>query len=188
MSDTLDGVRHAAEALLAEGSADPGSVWRSPALVTIGAAAMPQARTVVLRRFDAARRVVETHTDTRSAKYRELTSHPLASLHGWDAVRQVQLRLTGRTALHVSGSIADAAWAALKPRSRATYAVQPGPGSICASPEDVSQVSEAEGRAVFCAVVLTYDTLEYLHFGKDGHERALFTWQGGALASEWLVP
>ncbi len=188
MTQSLDAVRQASEALLAEGAANPGSVWRNPALVTLGAGPVPQARTVVLRRFDAANTLVEIHADTRSAKIGELAVQPAACLHGWDAARQVQLRLTGRATLHVSGPVADAAWDALRPQSRATYDVRPGPGTVIASPEQTAHASEAEARAAFCVITLTYDSLEYLHLGKDGHERARFTWSNGTLTSDWLVP
>ncbi len=187
VSQSLDDIRQASEALLAEGAADPGSVWRSPALVTAGADGAPQARTVVLRRFEAGERFLEVHADARSAKIGELATRPDAGLHGWDAARQVQLRLTGRASLHRTGPVADAAWAALRPQSRATYDVLPGPGTVIASPERTSHVGE-EARGAFCVIRLAYTTLEYLHLGKDGHRRARFTWSGGALVSDWLVP
>ena len=76
----------------------------------------------------------------------------------------------------------------MRPHGRATYAVQPGPGSIRTSPEDVGAGDETEARAAFCVIALTYDRLEYLTLAKDGHRRARFTWRDGALASEWLVP
>ena len=188
MSDTLDAILRACEALLAEGEADPGSVWRNPTLVTTADASVPQARTVVLRRFRAPQRAVETHTDTRSAKYRELLARPSAGLHAWDSVRQIQLRLTGCVTLHTGDSVADEAWAALRPQSRATYRVQPGPGTVLAEPERATEGSEAEARAVFCVVALHYSRLEYLLLAHEGHRRARFTWSADALAAEWLTP
>ena len=188
MNEILDDVRQASEALLAQGAADPGCVWRNPTLVTAGTRGVAQARTVVLRAFDAQRRVVDIHSDTRSAKFEELTAQPQASLHGWDSTRQIQLRLTGRATLHTAGAKADAAWAALRPQSRATYHVQPGPGTIITEPDHTTQGSEAEARDVFCVISLAYDTLEYLHLARERHRRARFTWRSNVPTSEWLVP
>ena len=188
MSETLDAILAGCEALLEEGAADPGSAWRNPTLVTTADASVPQARTVVLRRFDARQRLVETHTDTRSGKYAELLARPEAGLHVWDGVRQVQLRLTGRVTLHTGDGVADDAWAALRPQSRATYRVQPGPGTVLDAPASLSQGSEAEARAVFCVVGLRYNRLEYLSLARENHRRARFTWSADALAAEWLTP
>ena len=185
---TLDDVLAESMALLAEGEADPGSAWRNPALVTLGLDGVPQARTVVLRRFDGAARQVETHTDCRSAKYGEIQANAASSLHGWDGARRVQLRLTGSVTLHTHDAAADAAWAALHPQSRATYTVVPGPGTTLGLPGQTSQVDEAAARGVFCLVRLTFAHLEYLHLGQGSHQRARFGWVQGALTATWLVP
>jgi hypothetical protein len=129
MTETLDGVLADSLACLARGAADPGSAWRNPTLLTIGADGTPQARTVVLRGFDPALRRLEIHTDTRSAKHAELLANATCGLHGWDHVAGIQLRLTGRASLHAGDPVADAAWAGLRPRTRQTYRVRPGPGA-----------------------------------------------------------
>ena len=175
-------------ALLAEGAADPASLWHNPTLVTLGADGTPQARIVVLRRFDLASRQIETHTDARSAKYAELQAHPAASLHGWDGARRVQLRLTGDVALHTGGRVADAAWAALRPQSRATYRVVPGPGTVLRAPDAIGEIDEDAARAVFCVLRLTFGTLEYLRLGQGSHRRARFGWAGERRTAMWLVP
>ena len=184
----LDDVLAESATLLAEGETDPASPWRSPTLTTLGLDGMPQARTVVLRRFDLAGRLLEAHTDSRSAKYRELQIHPAASLHGWDAGRSVQLRLTGSVTLHMADGIADNAWALLRPRTRDTYAVTPGPGTALNTPDETGQASEQAARAVFCVVRLTFDKLEYLNLAEGGHRRARFAWTGAERTDSWLVP
>ena len=186
--DGLCGLLAESAALLAEGAADPSSPWRNPALATLGLDGMPQARTVVLRRFDLASRQVETHTDTRSAKYRELQAHPAASLHGWDGGRRVQLRLTGSIELHTTGRVSDAAWAALRPQSRATYSVVPGPGTVLRAPEATGETAQDAARGVFCVVRLVFDTLDYLRLGQGSHRRARFSWAEERRAAMWLVP
>ncbi len=184
----LDRVLAESAALLAQGEADAESPWRNPTLVTLGLDGAPQARTVVLRRADFAARQVETHTDVRSAKYRELQAQPAAGLHGWDTEGRVQLRLTGSATLHTADGVADAAWASLRSQTRATYAVTPGPGTPLVSPDDPGQTDEAGARAAFCVVRLTFNRLEYLHLRQGGHRRARFTWTGAQRLATWLVP
>lgn len=186
--ETLDGLLAECLVLLAEGASDPGSVWHSPALATVAADGSPQLRTVILRSFDPETLSVETHTDIRSAKYAELLARPTAALHGWDRERRVQMRLSGRVTLHTADMQADAAWAGLRPASRATYRVQPGPGTKLDLPSKTTDGSEASGRTVFCVIRLAVHTLEYLRLGQDSHLRARFVWADGARTGMWLVP
>ncbi len=188
MTDTLDDVLAAALARLQGGAADPGSPWHDPTLCTVGLDGTPQARTVVLRRFDPAARLLETHTDTRSTKHAELLAHPQAGLHGWDETDKVQLRITGTATLHTGDAVAEAAWAALRPRSRATYRVQPGPGTLRETPDPAGEMDEAASRAVFCVVRLAFDRLEWLQLGPQNHRRARFGWAGAERTASWLVP
>jgi hypothetical protein len=188
MADILEDVLASALGLLAGGAADPGHAWRNPTLVTTGLDGTPQARTVVLRRFDPAARQAELHTDTRSTKYAELLARPKAGLHGWDADAKIQLRLTGSVTLHRADDVADAAWAALRPQSRATWRVSPGPGTVLPAPAAAGEMGEADARQVFCVVRLGFDRLEWLHLGQVSHRRARFAWAQGARTATWLVP
>ena len=188
MVETLDDVLADSLARLRDGAGHPGSAWRNLALATIGLDGTPQVRTVVLRRFDQAGRVLEVHTDVRSAKYTELRAHAAAALHNWDAGSRVQLRVTGGVSLHTTDEVADAAWAALRPESRATYRVLPGPGTALPVPDECAEADELAGRAVFCVVRLAMDGLEWLHLGRDRHSRARFVWNDGRARANWLAP
>ena len=132
-------------------------------------------------------RVLEVHTDTRSAKHAELRARSSATLHGWDAGAQVQLRISGQASLH-TGDDAALAWAALRPESRATYRVRPGPGTVLATPDATGQADERHARSVFCVVRLMVGRLEWLHLGQGGHRRARFTWDDAGTQAMWLVP
>ncbi len=186
MDRDLEAVLAEAFALLAEGAEDPGSAWRNMTLATVDAALAPQARTVVLRGLDRAARVLEVHTDRRSAKFDQVQRHPRVALHGWDAARAVQLRANGIAVLHVADETSRAAWARLRPQSRATYAVDPGPGHPLARPGEAGTGADAE--AVFCVMHIRLDALEFLHLGQGSHRRARFIWSGGVCSPMWLVP
>ena len=171
----------------ADGAANPGSPWRNLALGTIGLDHAPQVRTVVLRRFCG--RALDIHTDTRSAKFGELGANPAATLHGWDSAGRIQLRASGLVALHVADSVAEAAWALLHERSRATYRVQPGPGTVLSAPDNAAPDDVADGMpGVFCVVRLTIHRLDWLHLAEGGHRRACFIWTQGGILAKWLVP
>jgi hypothetical protein len=179
-----------AEALahLGQGATNPGSPWRNLALASVGLDGAPQIRTVVLRSFDSAARRLDVHTDTRSTKHAELTANPFAALHGWDSATHIQLRASGGVTLHNRDVVAAQAWADLRPASRATYRVRPGPGTKIEHPESLAQGDDADGYACFCVVRLHLARLEYLHLGQTSHRRARFEWADGARIATWLVP
>lgn len=178
-------------ALLAEGVERSDSPWRNPALVTAPAAPgqAPGVRTVVLRGLDEAARRITIHTDARSAKMRAIGLYPHCALHGWDSARQIQLRLSGAVAVLGPAETA-AAWASLSAQTRSTYAVANAPGTPIGTPQEAGrQQGQAESRAVFTVLSLTFDRLDYLAIPHGAHRRALFAWTGsGALAATWLAP
>jgi pyridoxine/pyridoxamine 5'-phosphate oxidase len=175
-------------ALLAEGVHDPGSPWRTPALATADPDGRPGIRTLVLRRFDPARRVAELHTNSRSPKVAALIGNPHAALHGWDSARRIQLRLDGVIAF-ADAPATQRAWDALHEASRATYAVALPPGTPIASPDAVpAPRDEQAARRDFRAMELCFDTLEYLSLARGDHHRARFSWRGAQSHATWLVP
>ena len=170
-----------------EGAADPGSPWRNLALGTNGLDGAPQVRTVVLRRFTGM--ALDIHTDTRSAKVAELRASPAAALHGWDAGSAIQLRASGPARLHVGDDVAEESWAGLREQTRATYRVQPGPGTTLAGPDNQApDADDAEAQRVFCVVRLEIASVDWLLLAKGGNRRARFSWVGGAALAEWVVP
>ena len=176
-------------ALLAEGAENPGSPWRKLALGSVGLDGAPQVRTVVLRRFDPGAHTLDVHTDTRSAKHAELLANPAATLHGWDTDSSIQLRASGVVSLYTGDPVARQSWAALREASRATYRVDPGPGTQLGLPEAVGPDRDDDvAFGVFCVLRLQVHKIEYLHLGKDGNRRARFEWVGERLGAVWLVP
>lgn len=187
--ETLDTVLGEALDLVAEGAADPGSAWRTLALASVGADGAPRARMVVLRRFDRAARVIEMHTDGRSAKVAEFSASPLACVLGWDPAKRVQLRLTGLVEIHADDAVAEEAWCGLRDGTRATYHARPGPGARLDRPEDADQGMDASAaRAAFIVLRMSLYEIEWLHLAPDGHRRAVFRWADGVSEAMWLAP
>ena len=188
MIHALDEVLAAAFAHLDEGASDPASVWHTPSLGNVDASGLASQRIIVLRAWNPATRTLEIHTDTRSAKVEAFRQRPNASLHGWDAARRVQLRLRGDVKLHVGDAVAQAAWDILRPATRATYGVQPGPGTPLTHAHDTSQAEEKAGFAVFCVIRMPVQELEWLQLEQGSQARARFRWDNGVCRSMWLVP
>jgi hypothetical protein len=188
MIHSLEDVLATAFAHLAEGASDPASVWHTPTLANIDESGLASQRSVVLRAWDPATRTLEIHTDTRSAKYEALRQRPEASLHGWDPARRVQLRLHGDVLLHVGDAAAQAAWDILRPATRATYGVLPGPGTEITHAHDTSRAEEKAGFSVFCVIRMPVQVLEWLQLEQGSQARARFRWDNGTCRSMWLVP
>lgn len=188
LAETLEACLAEAFRRLARGAADRRSPFHTPTLATIGADGAPQARTLVLRGFDAATRTLRLHTDARSRKVAELARDPRCALHLYDAAAKLQLRLAGRAALHGDDAVAEATWAGSRDFSRMCYAIAPAPGTPVATPPPAPRDAEA-GRGAFRVILLRFDRLDWLELAAPGHRRARFAWaQGHAPDASWLVP
>ncbi|MEL4069972.1 pyridoxamine 5'-phosphate oxidase family protein [Ochrobactrum sp. GPK 3] len=193
--EPIEEVELAAWAELEAAAASPESGFRYVNLCSVDAENLPQARMVVLRRTDVTKRMLEFHTDTRSAKWREFSAHPYATLLGYCSQTRLQLRLQGTVELHAQGSaVAETAWEILPARTRATYAGGP-PGDERAFVTDeqpfVSELADgAEGKEHFGVLAFRADTLDWFQLRREGNLRARFSYDpaGVVIASEWINP
>lgn len=186
-ADDLQGSLAEAFRLLVRGVRDRRSAFHVPTLGSVGADGAPRLRSVVLRGFDARGRVLRVHTDRRSAKFAEIAADPRVSLHVYDAQAAVQVRISGRAALHAGDAVAAAAWAASPANCRMVYAIAPAPGTAVDRPPDAAR-DTAAGEADFSVLEIGFDRVEWLWLQAGGHRRAVFDWDGAAWAGRWLVP
>lgn len=162
---TLDEVLTDCLTLLAAGPDERNSPYRLPTLATLGRDGMPEARTVVVRGFDAAGPGLLIHTDADSAKVAEIRAHPLVGLHVWDTARRQQIRLRGYA--HTRRDADATAWAALPELGRSPY---------------------SDASALLLIEVAVH-SLEWLRLtGQGGQMRARFDWRDGVAAGTWLTP
>jgi hypothetical protein len=151
---------------------------------------VPEARTIVLRGFDPARRRLLVHTDIRSRKLIALRKQPRVALVAWDARAQLQLRLSGTmgVARPEFDAGARAAWDALPAVTRLLYAGRDNPGAPVASPPPPA--ADATGAETnFALLAMEFTRLDWLSLDAAGHRRACFTWEtSGAPAGQWLAP
>nr|WP_275299267.1 pyridoxamine 5'-phosphate oxidase family protein [Achromobacter xylosoxidans] len=180
---------------LAAAADRPEAGFRYVSLCSVDAASRPQSRMVVLRRVDVAKRLLEIHTDVRSAKWRELSTNPQATALGFCTQARLQLRLQGLTELHAPGSErAERAWQTLSSWTRQTYAGGP-PGdelAFDAAREAVPPAAahEADGKAYFGVVTFRAEALDWFQLQRQNNRRACFAYGAdGALAgSQWVNP
>ncbi|MBA8839839.1 pyridoxamine 5'-phosphate oxidase family protein [Ochrobactrum sp. RH2CCR150] len=193
--DNADEVELAAWAQLEAAAASPESGFRYVNLCSVDADNIPQARMVVLRRTDAVGRVLEFHTDTRSAKWRELDAHPHATVLGYCSQTRLQLRLQGMVVLHAQGSaVAETAWELLPSWTRATYTGGPPGDELAFAVDEKSFVTkpanDADGKLHFGVLAFRVDTLDWFQLRREGNSRARFSYDlsGAIIVSQWINP
>ncbi len=181
-------------ALLGKAASDRRSSMHTPSVATLALDGRPRNRIVVLRYFEAQSRSLRFHTDIRSDKFEELGRDERVSMLFYDPAEKIQLRVEGIAERHVADPIADEAWASSQPMSRHCYATMPAPGSVIDAARAFTlpkgRELTDEGRPQFSAIAVTFNRLEWLWLGSDGHRRAVFSWGKANINPEmrWLVP
>jgi hypothetical protein len=180
---------------LARGAADRRSGFHTVQLATLGLDGAPRVRTVVLRGVEQAAGRLRVHTDRRSGKWAEIAAEPRVELHAYDPRAKLQVRLRGRALPQGEGPLADAAWAASAPGSRACYRAALAPGSALDDPAkadpDPARRAEAgpmEGRDRFAVLLLVAARVEWLWLAAGGHRRAAHERAEGGWTGGWLAP
>jgi pyridoxamine 5'-phosphate oxidase len=187
--DDLEATLAEAWALLARGVHDRHAPAHLLHVASTDEQGLPALRTVVLRRCSPQARQLVFHTDTRSAKWRQLQQRPALALLVYDPRHKIQLRLDGRARLEHEGAEIDSLWASMAPMSRHCYGVSQAPGTAAADPQAaLHRAAEPAGRAHFGPVTVQVDALEWLYLAAQGHRRARFDWRDDGWEKTWLVP
>ena len=180
-----------AENLISDGVKNSKSMFHTPVLSSFVEKTI-STRTVVLREFDSKNRTLRFHTDSRSGKIEELKENSISSVHGYDPDLKVQIRLKGKTSLHIDNEISKKAWAESREMSKMCYSVKDSPGNKISSPEPFDLIKEEIdielGYNNFAVLHFSYDSLEFLFLKGAGHGRSLFDWSSDQLESSWLIP
>lgn len=180
--ETLEGLLAQVWQELGHGVADRSSPARQPTLATISRDGWPEARTVVLRRADAAQALLEVYTDSESDKINSLKQTPRAALHIWEPQLDFQMRLQGDVTLMQGETVADR-WHPMPDLARLSYGVTPPPGTPIT---DALAYEKSPDQGRLCILALTLTHIDVVHLG-DRHRRACFD-AGDGWAGQWLVP
>ncbi len=176
-------------AMLGRGVSDRRHAFHTPTLASVDANGLPQARTLVLRGFDPAGRVLRFHTDRRAGKFADVSANPAVCVHTYDPKSALQLRLAGtaRLLLPETDALARQAWEASQEMSRRCYAITPGPGEVIDAPLPAPPDAQA-GIGNFAVLCVAVSRLEFLWLHASGHRRAAYDWHGDVCEARWLVP
>ena len=178
--------------------------FRTAALATQSRATQPGTetaqRTVVLRQTDRQTQAVFFHSDRRADKTGQIEAQPRVSCLFYDDRSRIQLRLQGTATVFMNDATADEHWNKLPVSSRKSYFSLLTPGSVQAEPTDglpenlqnrvlpTPAQSEA-GRANFAVIRVQITFMDWLWLGENGHRRAQFAYENGALARlDWVAP
>lgn len=195
-TDDLPEILAHAWSLLVRGGADRKSPLHTPAVCSVDADGLPQARIMVLRKADAAAATLRFHTDARSPKAAQLDGKPVAVL-AYHGPEQVQLRISGTARVRTQDDVVDDLWNQSTLFARRCYLAQhapgtplPGPSSgLPASIEGQQPTAEqiAPARPNFALVWVEVAAIEWLHLANTGHRRAVFRAEDGWVGA-WLAP
>lgn len=166
---------------LAQAVSTRGHPWRTATLATVTPEGLPDARTVVLREWDAASDSLVFFTDARSPKIAQLQHQPQAVLVLWHAGLGWQLRMTVQTQVAFDGLAVTSRWARLtmSPAAQDYLSPQvPGEALSTHSPLGVS-------RPHFAVVQAQVVGMDWLALSPEGHRRARLSPPSQAA---WLQP
>ena len=155
-------------------------------------------RTVILRQFILADRVLVCHTDSRAPKARQISNQADVGWLFYHPKKKVQLRISGPATLHTDDRLADEQWAAAKIPSRLNYCAVAPPGTGIERPSsglpDFLQdkvptlLNTESGRKNFMVIAGQIESLDWLQLSILGNRRARFDWTPTGLQALWLVP
>lgn len=160
-------------------------------VATVDAAGAPHARTVVLRGFDALQREVRFHTDIRSLKAEQIGVDGRVALHWYDSAHRLQIRIAATATIHHGDAVAQAAWKASQPMSRACYTTGESPGTLLETVPPAPPPPAADddrGLTAFAVICCRFETVELLSLHASGHERIRLRLTGTGPTREILAP
>jgi len=98
-----------------------------------------------------------------------------------------QLRLSGPAQLHHKNAFSDQLFEAIPAAGRKDYESPIAPGTaIAGSTEPV--LAPETARENFCVIVATVTKMDWLKLERGGHRRAVFTYESGKVAANWVHP
>jgi len=167
--------------------------WHLMTLASVGRDGSPEARTLVVRGFDAAARRLRFHTAWRGPKVAERAPDARVTLVLYDTAMRWQLRIPARATLHHGDEVAAEAWRQCLPFSRSIYAVPDAPSAEIGDRDwpaapPIPDEHDAAVYANFCVVDCAFDRLEVVVLRAAGHRRARLEWHGDSLRLVRLAP
>jgi len=195
-NDDLPAILAHAWSLLVRGGADRKSPLHTPAVCSVDADGLPQARVMVLRKADPAAATLRFHTDARSPKVAELHGKPVAVL-AYHPGENIQLRISGSARVLTDDPLVDGFWDQSTLFARRCYMAEQPPGTPLPGPasglpawiegQQPTADQIAPARPNFATLWIEVTAIDWLHLANSGHRRAVFRAADG-WAGEWVAP
>ncbi|MEM8724434.1 MAG: pyridoxamine 5'-phosphate oxidase family protein [Pseudomonadota bacterium] len=193
MFETLEDVQRDLTTRLIRAAKDRKSPMHTPAVVTSDV----DARTMVLREFDASAWTLRFHTDARAPKVAQIEDDPRMAVLLYDKGAKVQLRLRGTGRIEREGDVADRAWAGRDNFARRCYLGE-GPGALgdgpfSGLPPEVEGIQPSDEQIVparenFAVLLVELTELDWFYLAHTGHVRAQFTRSDNEWKGRWVSP
>jgi pyridoxamine 5'-phosphate oxidase len=195
--DTLGGVLVQIEKMLTRGASHFNDSFHWPVLGTTGENGCSQ-RSVILRGYQQKERLLVCHTDSRATKAQEIELDSRVSWLFYHPKKKIQLRITGKAALHTDDQFADAQWTAASKMNRLNYSTSEAPGTVISKPSTglpelvlnkLPTLLESESaRGNFMSISCRFDSIDWLLLSPLGNRRAFFQWTGEEMSASWIIP
>jgi 3-hydroxyisobutyrate dehydrogenase len=194
MFDQIEDVRQDLTNRLIRAARDRKSPMHTPAVVTSDI----DARTMVLREFDAGSWSLRFHTDTRAPKVAPIEADPRVAVLFYDKGSKIQIRARGTAQILRDAPVTDTAWDNGSNFARRCY-MGKGPGAVSEVPtsglpaelEGVEPTDEQliPARDNFAVLRITLRELDWLYLAHTGHVRAQFArGEAGEWEGRWVAP
>lgn len=186
--------------LLAHGVKNRHDAFHTAVLATVNQQNLPEARTVVFRRFERELRfALFCHVDRRSPKAAEIENNPQVSWLFYHSPERIQLRCRGTAVIHTNDETADAQWQSSQLFSRRCYCGA-APGTPADTPSSglpeflenrspTLEETEEMGRQNFAVIETAISEMDVYELNVRGHRRSLFVFnENGEIELRWLTP
>jgi len=155
-------------------------------------------RSVILRGFRPAERILVCHTDSRARKAGQIREDSRVSWLFYHPRKKVQLRINGQAELHTDDSFADEQWEATRVTNRLNYSTEDPPGASVSAPttglpdlllNKIPSLLETEkARKNFMSISCHFNAIDWLLLSPLGNRRARFDWKDDEMTASWIVP
>lgn len=171
--------------------------FHNPTIATVNNA-VPELRTVVLRKVIQKENSLVFYTDYRSPKINQIKKCNIISWLFYDPKTKLQLRIKTMATIHNQDEIAKKNWDNSRVESRKCYLTHSAPSTITTIatdgiPEilrDIKLTNDNTNNSFIHFAVIENKVIEidWLLFGHDGHRRAKFFIGDHANQQTWIIP
>lgn len=196
MENTLTHIFQYIQTILTRAAADKKHPCRLAVIATTDNQGNPNARTLVLRKYNTLLHHLIFYTDIRSPKIIELTNNSTVVWLFYHPKQQIQLKITTQATIDHQSPKTKEIWNTLPYFSRLTYLSTQPPSAETAEATDGLPLDIRNNQTLaanyddrhFAIVTCEIIQMEYLKLDRSGNKRARFVKKEVDWESTWLIP